>query len=291
MTWLDEARALVGVEAEPRAARLPVNEAMIRNWCEAIGASPSSDPTVAPPEMLGVWTMQGLEAFPPGDPQKSVTNILDGEGFTGVLATNYEQTYARYLKLGETITAVRHIGAVSDEKKTGLGLGHFVDIVTTFRDEAGEVVGTQLMRILKYKPAARKPMGERPRPAISDDTQFFWDGCARGELLIQRCASCGALRHPPRPACGACGSLEWDTVASSGRGEVFSYAVHHHPPVPGFYAPYLVALVALEEGTRLLANLVGVAPDEVTVGMPVQATFVKVDNALSVPAFAPRGSS
>lgn len=291
MTWLERARAFVGVEAEQWVARLPVNEAMIRNWCEALGDSLSTYAMIAPPGMLGVWTMHGLETFPPGDPQKSVTNILDGEGFTGVVATDYEQTYARFLRLGETITAVRHIGAVSDSKKTALGEGHFVDIVTTFRDSSGEVVGTQLMRILKFKPVARKPQGQRPRPAMNEDTQFFWDGCARGELLIQRCASCGVLRHPSRPACGECGSVEWDTVASSGRGEVYTYAVHHYPPVPGFDVPYVIALVALVEGTRLVANLAGVAPEEVAIGMPVQATFVKVDDELSVPAFTPRGSN
>lgn len=282
--YLSRARRLVGAEAEPWVARVPVNAAMIRAWCEAVGsdAAPYSDH--APPEMLNVWTMRGLEPFPAGDPQKTVTNHLDEAGYTGVLATNYEQTYERNLKIGETITAVRHIGAVSDEKRTGLGPGHFVDIVTTFRDESGAVVGAQLMRVLKYRPAT-KPSGTRPKPAMNDDTQFFWDGCAQGRLLIQRCSSCGTLRHPPRPACGACGGFDWDTVEASGRGEVYSYAVHHHPPVPGFGIPYVVALVALEEGTRIVANLEGIAPADVKIGMPVSVSFVKIDETLTVPAF------
>jgi 3-oxo-4,17-pregnadiene-20-carboxyl-CoA hydratase alpha subunit len=288
-SYLERARALVGVFSESWVARLPVNEAMIRNWCEALGdTAPAWG--LAPPAMLNVWTMRGREPFGGGDPQKTVTNFLDDAGYTGVLATNYEQTYARYLKPGETITAVRHIGAVSDEKSTGLGPGHFVDIMTTFRDSSGEVVGTQLMRILKYRPETRA-VGKRPKPAINDDTQFFWDACARGELVIQRCASCGVLRHPPRPGCGACGSLEWDTVTASGRGSVYSYVVHHYPPVPGFEVPYVVALVALAEGTRIVANLDGVAPGAVKIGMPVTVSFVKVDGELTVPAFRPAGDA
>jgi uncharacterized OB-fold protein/acyl dehydratase len=300
--YLDRARSLVGVASEPWVARLPVNEAMIRHWCDALGDTLPvyTDPSaaaesvhggvVAPPAMLNVWTMRGFEPFPAGDPQKAVTDILEEAGYPGVIATNYEQTYPRYLRPGETITAVRHIGAVSDEKRTGLGIGHFVDIVTTFRDDAGALVGTQTMRILKYRPAVRASAA-RPKPAINDDTQFFWDACARGELLIQRCAPCGVLRHPPRPGCGACGSLEWDTVMSRGHGEVYSYVVHHHPPVPGFTIPYVVALVALDEGTRIVANLEGVAPDDVKIGMRVEVTFVKVDERLTIPAFRPAGDA
>lgn len=295
---LERARALVAVQAAPWAARLPVNEAMIRHWCEAVGdALPVyTDPAaaaksvhgapVAPPAMLNVWTMRGLEPWPPGDPQRAVTDILDEAGYTGVIATNYEQSYARYLRPGETITAVRHIGAVSDEKRTSLGAGHFVDIVTTFRDDSGSIVGEQTMRILKYRPGSR-PSAARPKPAMNADTEFFWDGCARGELLIQRCASCGELRHPPRPACGVCGSFDWDAIVSGGRGEVYSYAIQHHPPVPGFEIPYVIVLVALEDGIRIVANLDGVAPPDVRIGMPVALTFVKVDDSLTVPAFRP----
>ena len=128
---------------------------------------------------------------------------------------------------------------------------------------------------MKYRPTGPSPTtsttrsADRPRPAIDQDTSFFWEGAKKGELLIQRCVSCGTLRHPPRPACAACRSLEWDTQRASGRGTVHSYVVHHHPQVPGFEPPYAVVLVELEEGTRLVSNLVGVDPSEVTIGMPV----------------------
>ena len=128
----------------------------------------------------------------------------------------------------------------------------------------------------------------RPRPAINDDTEFFWEGAKRGELLIQRCTSCKTLRHPPRTMCGVCGSFEWDTVRSSGRGELYSFAVHHHPPVPGFQVPYIVALVELEEGTRLLANMTGIEPADVKIGMPVETDFLTIDENYTVPYFKPR---
>jgi uncharacterized OB-fold protein len=127
----------------------------------------------------------------------------------------------------------------------------------------------------------------RPRPALTQDNAFFFEGARRGELLIQRCASCGTLRHPPRPACAQCRSFEWDTVVASGRGTVYSYVVVHHPQIPAFDYPLPIAVVALEEGTRLVADLVGVAPDSVEVGMPVVVDFVAVDDELTLPMFRP----
>jgi uncharacterized OB-fold protein len=127
----------------------------------------------------------------------------------------------------------------------------------------------------------------RPRPALTQDNSFFFDGARQGRLLIQRCASCGVLRHPPRPACAECRSFQWDTVEASGRGTVYSYVVVHHPQVPAFDYPLPIAVVELAEGTRLVADLQGVAPDAVTVGMPVVVDFVAVDDELTLPLFRP----
>jgi uncharacterized OB-fold protein len=113
----------------------------------------------------------------------------------------------------------------------------------------------------------------RAKPAMSADTAFFWEGAERGELLIQRCTDCKTLRHPPGPGCPSCGSLDWDTVEASGRGTVHSYAVHHYPPIPGNDVPNVVALVDVEEGVRILANLTGVEPDAVEIDMPVEVYF------------------
>ena len=95
--------------------------------------------------------------------------------------------------------------------------------------------------------AARPP---RPRPAQTQDNSFWFQGARDHHLLIQRCAACGTLRHPPLPACGVCGSFEWDTVESSGRGSLFSFVVVHYPQVPAFEYPLAIGLVELEEGTR-----------------------------------------
>jgi uncharacterized protein len=126
----------------------------------------------------------------------------------------------------------------------------------------------------------------RPRPAMSDDTSFFWEGAERGELLIQRCAACRTLRHPPGPGCAACGSLEWDTLTASGRGTVYSYAVHHYPPIPGFEPPNLVGLIELEEGTRVVANLTDVDPDDVEIGLAVEVYFRDFEGVV-LPQFRP----
>src|SRR3954470_13202687 len=94
------------------------------------------------------------------------------------------------------------------------------------------------------------PEGEaQPRP-VSRDDQFFWVAAAEGRLVIQRCADCGTLRHPPAPMCGTCGSLEWDTAESAGRGRIVSWISSLHPNRPDD-APRIVILVQLEDGTRL----------------------------------------
>ena len=132
---------------------------------------------------------------------------------------------------------------------------------------------------------AARPL--RPRPALTQDNTFFFDGADAGKLLIQRCAACATLRHPPRPACAECRSFEWDTVESTGTGTVYSYVVVHHPQVPAFDYPLPIAVVELEEGTRLVADLIGVAPEAVTIGMPVAVEFVAVDDELTLPMFRP----
>ena len=133
-------------------------------------------------------------------------------------------------------------------------------------------------------------MSFRLAPSTSPDTQFFWDGLKDHRLLIQRCASCGVLRHPPRPMCPSCNSLDWDTVTASGRGTVHSFVMPQHPPMPFMEYPYIVALVDLEEGTRLLSNLSEVAPDEAAIGMPVEVFYEEFDDGLVLHQFRPAGA-
>jgi uncharacterized protein len=312
----ERARAFVGRAARPAwVSPDPVNPAMIRHWCEvladrnpvytdeAFAARSVHGGLVAPPTMLDAWVMRGF--IPPADPtqaeqgQAAFLQLMQERGFVSIVATNCDQVYHRYLRPGDVITAIRTIDSVSEEKLTALGAGHFFVVKTSYVDQHGEEVGVQTFRMLVYRPANggdAKPPAEaaastalRPRPAISEDTAFFWEGAKRGELLIQRCASCGVLRHPPGPACPACDSFEWDTVASTGRGTVHSFVVYHYPVIPPFEAPYVVVLVDLEEGVRLVSNLIEIAPEDVEIGMPVEVRFVDVDEDLTLPMFVRRG--
>jgi uncharacterized OB-fold protein len=158
-------------------------------------------------------------------------------------------------------------------------------------------------RILKFKPRPTAPSGgattetaasaepktrpKRPRPALTQDNRFFFDGAKEHKLLIQRCTNCGTLRHPPRPACANCRSFEWDTVVASGRGTVYSFVVNHYPQVPAFDYPLVVALVELEEGTRLIANVSGITPETAAIGTAVDVGFEDFDDELSLPVFHP----
>ena len=132
-------------------------------------------------------------------------------------------------------------------------------------------------------PAAARRM----RPVIGHDNKWWWDRINEGELPIQRCKECGTLRHPPRPMCWKCQSLEWDHVVASGKGTVYSYVVVHRPPFPGYEYPLVVAVVDLEEGTRIVSNLVGIGPQDVKIGMPVNLSIEAVDEELNLPLFRP----
>ena len=103
-------------------------------------------------------------------------------------------------------------------------------------------------------------MATRLAPSVSPDTEFFWNGLRDRKLLIQRCTGCQTLRQPARPMCPSCNSLDWVTVEASGRGTVYSYVMPQHPPMPLMEYPYIVALIELEEGLRLVSNLCEIAP-------------------------------
>lgn len=116
-------------------------------------------------------------------------------------------------------------------------------------------------------------MAQRLAPSISPDTEFFWSGLKEGELRIQRCTSCKALRVPPRPMCGNCQSLDWDYVVSTGRGTVYSFVMPQYPPLPFLQYPYVVALIDLDEGVRIVSNLCDIDPDDIETGMPVEVFY------------------
>ena len=286
------ARLAAAGDSRPRAARDPVNLPMIRNWLEALGGGGDPDPDHAPPAMIQVWTMPGLHgARGDDDPLGQMSQVLDEAGYTSVVATNCDQTYHRYLKLGEQLSVRARLLDVAGPKRTALGEGWFVTTRSTWFS-SGEPVATMDFRILKFRPApslASTASTETPmRPQVTPDTAFFWAGTAAGELRIQRCPACGALRHPPGPMCPACGTPgDGGYVVAAGTGEVFSYVVHHHPPVPGKKLPLVVALVQLPEGVRMVGEMPGVHSDLVRIGLPVRAAFVGVDDTLTLPAWRP----
>jgi len=135
------------------------------------------------------------------------------------------------------------------------------------------------------------PVLPRPAPQATRDSAFFWEGCKRGVLLGQRCAECGELRHPPRPMCPACQSLERETIELSGRATLHSWARPVHPLLPMFEPGYLIALIDLEEGLRLLSNLCDVEPEDITIGMPLEVFFVETADDGVVHQFRPRGGA
>ena len=290
------ARLVAAGESRPRLARDPVNLPMIRNWLEALGGPGGDpDPDTAPPAMIQVWTMPGLHRVRrDDDPLGQMSQVLDEAGYTSVVATNCDQAYHRYLKLGEQLSVRARLLDVAGPKHTALGEGWFVTTRSTWFS-SGEPVATMDFRILKFRPTsspAHPASTEAPmRPQVTPDTAFFWAGTAAGELRIQRCASCGALRHPPGPMCPACGAPgDGGYVVAAGTGEVFSYVVHHHPPVPGKKLPLVVALVQLPEGVRMVGEMPGVRPDQVGIGLPVRAAFVRIDddlNPFTLPAWRP----
>ena len=114
-----------------------------------------------------------------------------------------------------------------------------------------------------------------PRLTVTQDNEFFFAAAREGRLEIQRCTDCKVLRHPPAPACPRCRSFAWDTVESSRRCTLHSYTVVHHPPDPAFAYPLVVGLVDLEEGTRLVADINGVAPDDLHIGMDLEVGFAE----------------
>jgi len=130
---------------------------------------------------------------------------------------------------------------------------------------------------------------DRPLPEPNPETAFFWEAAQKGELHILRCNACGTYVHLPRPACRNCQSTDLAPARVSGRGVVHSFTVTHFP-LPGFEPPFAVALIELEEGVRLASNVVDVPPEEMAVGIPVEVTFEKVADDVTLPLFRKRTS-
>ena len=292
-------------KSKARTGRHPVNQPMVDHWLDAIGdrnqiyvddaaAKAAGYPgVVAPPAMIQVWTMAGLGGVrADDDPLGKILGLFDEAGYIGVVATNCEQTYHRYLRSGEEVSVTAELTDVVGPKQTALGEGFFITQKITWQS-GGEDVAEMVWRIMKFRPQDSEPAiaavpGDLDpesmiRPAASRDTQFFWDGINAHELRIQKLPD-GTLQHPPAPAVLQDKDAAVDYVVASGRGTVFSFVVHHAPQVPGRTLPFVIALVELSEGVRMLGELRDVEPAKVEIGMPVNATFIDFPAGESGPA-------
>lgn len=130
----------------------------------------------------------------------------------------------------------------------------------------------------------------RPLPVPTPETAHFWEGTAVGELRLQRCRGCRTTYFPPQPFCPTCASDAVEVVVSSGRGTLHSYVITHRA-APGFEAPYVIAVVELDEGPRLLTNLVDVepVPAALPLDLPVEVVYQRVGDT-SLPQFRPRAT-
>jgi hypothetical protein len=126
-----------------------------------------------------------------------------------------------------------------------------------------------------------------PLPRPTPLSRPYWDGCREGVLRVQRCGACGGYVFIPQPVCTHCqaDALAW--ADTSGRGTLYSFTIVHRPPRPEFQVPYTVAIVELDEGFHLLTNLVECEPAEVRIGMPVEVTFRRMSDAITLPLFRP----
>lgn len=129
---------------------------------------------------------------------------------------------------------------------------------------------------------------KKPLPHPTHESQAFWAGCKNRQLLIQRCTSCGDVRFPPSPVCPSCMSLDSEWVPASGKGEVWSFVTFHQAFHPAFERniPYVVAVIELEEGVRMMSNIVG-PPEAVKIGMPVEVIFEDASPEITLPKFKP----
>lgn len=279
---------------------------MVDHWLDAIGdrnaiyvddaaAKAAGHPgVVAPPAMIQVWTMAGLGGVrADDDPLGKILGLFDEAGYIGVVATNCEQTYHRYLRSGEEVSVSAELTDVVGPKQTALGEGFFITQKITWQS-GGEDVAEMVWRIMKFRPRDSAPSvsavpadldpEQMIRPAASRDTAFFWDGINAHELRIQKRPD-GTLQHPPAPALWNEKDVPTDYVVASGKGTVFSFVVHHAPQVPGRTLPFVIALVELEEGVRMLGELRGIDPAKVEIGMDVRATYIDFPAGESGPAW------
>ena len=133
----------------------------------------------------------------------------------------------------------------------------------------------------------------KPLPVPDNVSAEFWEAASRHRLLIQRCLDCDARQSFPQSCCRECLSENIEWLETKGTGKIYSFTIVHRAPSLAFEedVPYTVALVELDEGVRMISNIVEVEPQEVRVGMPVEVTFDDVGPTISLPKFRPSDAS
>ena len=133
----------------------------------------------------------------------------------------------------------------------------------------------------------------RPLPRPTPDTKPYWEGCKRHELRLPFCTQCQLFFFYPRVFCPRCLSWAIEWRQASGRGKLYTFAIQYRPQAPGFKPPYVTAIVELEEGPRMLTNLVGIEPDpeKIRCDMPVEVVFEDVSEEITLPMFRPAGGA
>ena len=130
---------------------------------------------------------------------------------------------------------------------------------------------------------------DRVLPEPTPETQHFWDGCKAGELLLQRCTECSKSYFPPRPFCPKCGSRKVEVYKATGKAKLWSYVINHRPAAPGFTPPYAIAIVELDEGPRMMSNILDCpqTPEALELDMRLEVAFEKLDDKITLPQFRP----
>lgn len=302
---LEKVKPLVNRRVGPYLSFNPVTRTQIWQWCTAMGDEnplyQSGDKVIAPPTTMQMWTMRDAQGnYPEGsctDNPYEILGIMEEHGYAGVMAVSYDQTFHRYLEEGDRVHSYSTIVNITDEKSTAVGKGFFVTELAQYMDQNEDCFAEATITYFQYqapkRPAAAPSSSGGPTkinrvaPIENYDSEHYWEGLRQGKLLIQRCKSCGTLRHPPQPMCECCQSLEWDTVESKGNGTLYTYTVMHYPEIPPFDYPNIIVLVDLEEGVRIVSQMEGCKPEDLEIGMPVTMTIKEVQDGMSLPIFKP----
>ncbi|MCP5019258.1 MAG: hypothetical protein GY938_28835 [Ketobacter sp.] len=310
---LSRIKPLLNKRVGPYNSWNPVSRTHIWQWCSAMGDSNplyqddayraqhsefSGEKAVAPPTMMQMWSMRDVNGNDgPGSTTDNLYEILtalEQEGYEGIMAVSYDQTFHRYLEEGDSAHHYSTIVDISDLKTTGMGKGFFVTQWAEFLDQNEELFAEAKITYFKYQTPKQQPGAKqasapgkinRIHPVENHDHEHFWQGLRDGKLLIQKCDDCGELRHPPQPMCEHCQSIRWSTIESKGKGTVYTYTVMHYPEIPPFDYPNAIVLVDLEEGVRIVSQLIGTKPNDIHIGMAVEMKLTEVQEGMTLPLF------